>query len=44
MSEKAANVSGKTLKHLQKTWRTINLDHFKRLKESLAAWKENIKK
>jgi len=44
MSSKAANVQIKTLKDLQKAWRTIAQDHFKRLEESLRAWKENIKK
>ena len=34
----------KTLKDLQKVWRAIAKDHFKRLQESLAAWKQNIKK
>jgi len=29
MSEKAANVQRKTLKDLQKAWRTIDQDHFK---------------
>ena len=41
MSEKAANVQRKTLKDLQKAWRTVAQDRFKRLQESLAAWKEN---
>jgi len=40
MSEKAANVQRETLKDLQKAWRTIAQDHFKRLQESLSAWKE----
>lgn len=31
MSEKAANVQGKTLKDLQKVWRTIAKDHFKKI-------------
>jgi len=44
MSEKAANVQRKTLKQLQKAWRTVAQDHFKRLQESLAAWKKNINK
>jgi len=35
MSETAENVQRKTLKDLQKTWRTIAQDHFKRLQESL---------
>jgi len=43
MSEKATNVQRKTLKDLQKTWRTIAQDRFKRLQESLTAWKENLK-
>jgi len=34
MSEKAENVQRKTLKDLQKAWRTIDQDHFKRLQES----------
>ena len=43
--KKAANVQRNTFKKdLQKAWRTIAQDHFKRLKESLAAWTENIKK
>ena len=37
MSEKAENV-------LQKAWRTIAQDHFKRLQESLDPWKQNMKK
>jgi len=42
MSEKAANVQMKTLKDLQKAWRTIAQDHFKRLQEILAPWRHNI--
>ena len=42
MSEKAADVQRKTMKDLQKSWRTIAQDHFKRLQQSLAAWKQNI--
>ena len=42
MSEKAENVQRKTLKDIQKAWRTIAQDHFKRLQQSLAAWKENV--
>jgi len=34
----------KLQKDLQKGWRTIDHDHFKRLKDSLALWKGNIKK
>ena len=34
----------KTFKDLQKAWRTVAQDHFKRLQESLNDWKENIKK
>jgi len=41
--KKAANVQRKTVKDLQKGWRTIAEDHFRRLNESLAAWKQNIK-
>ena len=41
MSEKAENVHRKTLKDLQKAWRTIAQDHFKRLQESMAAWNVN---
>lgn len=45
MSEKAANVQGKTLKDLQKVWRTIAKDHFKKiLPESLTPWNQLIKK
>jgi len=44
VSKKAANVQRKTLKDLEKAWRTITQDHFKRLQESLAAWKQNILK
>ena len=44
MSEKAANVQIKTLKDPQKAWKTIAQDHFKRLQQSLGAWKENMKK
>ena len=33
MREKAANVQRKTEKDLQKAWKTIALDHFKRLQE-----------
>jgi len=44
LSEKAANVQRKTLKDLQKVWRTIAQDHFERLQESLALWKQNINK
>ena len=33
MSEKVANVQRKTLKDLQKAWRTIAQHHFKRLQE-----------
>ena len=31
ISEKLANVQRKTLKDLQKAWRTIDQDHFKKL-------------
>ena len=41
--KKAANVQRKTLEDLQKAWRTIAQDHFKRLQKSLAAWRQNIK-
>jgi len=34
------NEGKKTLKDLQKAWKTIAQDHFKRIQESLAAWKE----
>ena len=34
MSEKAENVQRKTLKYLQKTWRTIAQDHFKTLQKA----------
>jgi len=40
MSEKAENVQRKILKDLQKAWKTIIQDPFKRLQESLAVWKE----
>jgi len=43
MSEKVANVQRKTLKDLQNKWGTIAKDHFKRLYESLAAWKQKNK-
>ena len=43
MREKTAKFPRKTLKDLQKAWRTIIQDHFKRFEESLAAWKLNIK-
>lgn len=44
MSEKRANVQRKTLQEFQKAWRTIAQGQFKRLQESLAAGKQNIKK
>jgi len=44
MSKKAANVQRKILKDLQKAWRAIVQDHFKRLYKSLAAWRQNFKK
>ena len=44
MSEKAANAQIKTLKDIQKALRTVAQDHFKRLKESLAAWKKISRK
>jgi len=44
MSEKAANVQRNTLKDLQKAWRTTAQDHLKRLQESRAPLKQNIKK
>ena len=41
---KGANVQNKSLKDLQKAWWTIAQDHFKRLQQSLAAWRENVEK
>lgn len=35
MSEKAGNVHRKTLKDLQKPWRTIVCDHIKKLQEEV---------
>ena len=43
-SEKAAYAQGNTLKDHQKNHQTTAQDRFKRLQESLAAWKWNIKK
>lgn len=40
MSEKEAKIQRKTLKDLQKAWKTIVQDHFKRLPESLTPFKE----
>ena len=33
-----------TWKNLQKAWRTIAQHHFRGQQESLAAWKQNMKK
>ena len=42
MSDKAVNLQRETLK--EKAWRTIAQHQFRRLQESLAAWKLNKKK
>ena len=42
--EKSAKVQRKTVKDLQKAWRTVSQDHFKRLSGSLAHRKWNKKK
>jgi len=44
MSEKVASVQRKTLKDLQKVWRTHAQDLLKRTQQSLAAWKKIMKK
>lgn len=44
MSEKVANLQRTILKEHKKAWRTIALDHVKKFTNSLAHWKQNIKK
>ena len=43
MSEKAANVQKKPLRDLQRAWGITAQEHFKRIEESAAHWKQTFR-